>query len=290
MTEEAARHFADRLYAAADRVGSPVCVGLDPVLERLPESLRSAHLDPVEAVEAFSRGVIGAIEGRIGIVKAQSACFERYGSAGVAALERVIKRAHEHGCVVILDAKRGDIGVSAEHYAAFAFEALNADAITVNASLGADTIAPYLEPKYEDRGIFVLVRTSNPGSDGIQSQVLIDGRSVAEMMADVVVEAGKSRIGGSGFSNVGAVVAATKPRDARALRERMARHIFLIPGYGAQGGTVESVRELFRADGRGAVVTASRSVKSGGKEWRSAIRDAAGEFACEIAGLTGAGG
>lgn len=294
MTEVAPRHFADRLYAAIERVGSPVCVGLDPVIHRMPDSLRSANLDPVEAIEAFSRGVIGAIEGRIGIVKAQSACFERYGSAGIAALERVIKRAHEHGCVVILDAKRGDIGVSAEHYAAFAFDALNADALTVNASLGADTIEPYLASNYADRGIFVLVRTSNPGSDHIQSQVLIDGRSVAEMMADVVVEAGKSRIGGSGFSNVGAVVAATKPQDAKTLRQRMPRNIFLIPGYGAQGGTVETVRELFRGDGRGAIVTASRSViyafeQPGAKEWRSAIRDAAGELACEIAGLTSSG-
>ncbi len=294
MKDESPRHFADRLYAAMDRAGSAACVGLDPVLHRLPESMRSAQLDPVESIEAFSRGVIGALEGQIGVVKVQSACFERYGAAGVAAMERVIKRAHEHGCVVILDAKRGDIGVSAEHYAAFAFEALKADALTVNASLGADTIEPYLASNYADRGIFVLVRTSNPGSDEMQSQVLIDGRSVAEMMADVVVEAGKSRIGGCGFSNVGAVVAATKPQDAKALRKRMPRNNFLIPGYGAQGGTVETVRELFRDDGRGAIVTASRSViyafeNDETTEWRAAIRKAAGEFGREIAHLTSAG-
>jgi len=291
MTDVAHAHFADRLYDAVDRAGSAACVGLDPVLDRLPESLRSAHLDPVEAIEAFSRGVVGSLEGRIGVIKAQSACFERYGAPGVEALRNVIKRAHEHNCVVILDAKRGDIGVSAEHYAAFAFEAMNADALTINASLGADTVQPYLTRQYADRGVFILVRTSNPGSDDLQSQSLIDGRTVAEMMADVVIDVGKSHISASGFSSVGAVVAATKPDDAAALRARMKRNIFLVPGYGAQGGSADTVKNLFRDDGRGAIITASRSViyafkDAPGQDWRAAIRDAAGAFATEVANIT----
>ena len=290
-SDDAPVHFADRLDAAIARSGAPACVGLDPVLERIPESVRAGASGPADAIEAFCRGVLGAIDGSIAIVKAQSACFERYGGAGVAALTRVIARAHEHGHVVILDAKRGDIGVSAAHYAAFAFEAMNADAVTVSPYLGADTLGPYLADRYADRGLFVLVRTSNPGSDGVQGQTLIDGRSVAELAADITIDAGAGRIGACGFSNVGAVVAATKPADARTLRARMPRQLFLVPGYGAQGGGAESVRALLGDDGRGAVVTASRSViyafegAAPGSDWRAAIRDASTRLAGEIAAV-----
>lgn len=287
-------HFADRLCAAVERVGAPACVGLDPVLGRLPISIREGASDDAEAVESFCRGVLGAVAGVVPAVKVQSACFERFGAHGVAAMQRVIAKAREHGLIVILDAKRGDIGVSAEHYAAFAFDAMNADALTVNPYLGADTLEPYTADRYTDRGVFVLVRTSNPGSDSVQRQVLIDGRSVAELAADITIDAGAGRIGASGFSSVGAVVAATKPADARSLRQRMLRQIFLIPGYGAQGGDADSVRELFTADGRGALVTASRSVlyafeNNPGAEWRSAVRDAAGAFAREVAGVAARG-
>ncbi len=283
-------NFADRLCDAVARAGAPACVGLDPVLDRLPASVREGASDGAEAIESFCRGALGAIAGIAPAVKVQSACFERFGAPGVAAMERIIAKAREHGLIVILDAKRGDIGVSAEHYAAFAFDAMNADGLTVNPYLGADTLEPYISDRHADRGLFVLVRTSNPGSDGVQRQVLIDGRSVAELAADITIETGAGRIGASGFSSVGAVVAATKPADARSLRQRMPRQIFLVPGYGAQGGDAASVRELFTADGRGAIVTASRSVlyafeKSPGVEWRAAVRDAAAAFAREVAGV-----
>lgn len=283
-------NFADRLCDAAARAGAPACVGLDPVLDRLPASVREGASDGAEAIESFCRGALGAIAGITPAVKVQSACFERFGAPGVAAMERIIAKAREHGLIVILDAKRGDIGVSAEHYAAFAFDAMGADALTVSPYLGADTLEPYISDRHADRGLFVLVRTSNPGSDGVQRQVLIDGRSVAELAADITIETGAGRIGASGFSSVGAVVAATKPADARSLRQRMPRQIFLVPGYGAQGGDAASVRELFTADGRGAIVTASRSVlyafeNSPGVEWRAAVRDAAVAFAREVAGV-----
>jgi len=288
--DEPLGHFADRLDAAIRRAQSPICVGLDPVIDRLPATLREGVGDGAEAAEAFSLGVLAAIESVVGVVKIQSACFERFGAEGLASMGRVIDRAHEYGLIVILDAKRGDIGVSAAHYAAFAFDAMNADALTVSAYLGADTLGPYLADTLAGRGLFVLVRTSNPGSDGVQSQVLIDGRSVAELMADHVARVGAGRMGACGFSDVGAVVAATKPADATALRERLPRSILLIPGFGAQGGSTQCVRDLFLEHGRGAVVTASRSVIYAFDEtttdWRAAVRDAAARFAREIADLT----
>lgn len=291
-------HFADRLCAAVDRVGSPACVGLDPVFGKLPAAIRAANADPPRAIEMFCLGALEAIAEHIAVVKVQSACFERFAGAGVDAMARIVFEAQRLGLIVILDAKRGDIGVSAQHYAAFAFEAMRADALTVSAYLGSDTLEPYLDPLYADRGLFVLVRTSNPESDAVQSRTLADGRTVAEMMADLVVRAGHERRGECGLSSVGAVVAATKPGDARSLRLRMSEQIFLVPGYGAQGGTLESVREMFLPDGRGAVVTASRSVIDAhlasepsehpgagtppAADWRDSVKAAATDFAREL--------
>jgi orotidine-5'-phosphate decarboxylase len=269
---------ADRLIDAMRRAGAPACVGLDPVLERLPD--RAHEADPAASIETFCLGVIEAIEGVVGVVKPQSACFERYGSAGLAALERVVRRARALGFFVILDAKRGDIGTTAEHYAAFAFDAIGADAVTVNPYMGFDTIEPFLR---DDRAVFALVRTSNPGSDAIQSIATEPGETVAETVAKGLAELGESRVGERGYSDLGAVVAATKPDDAARLRELMPRQIFLVPGFGAQGGTVETVRALFR-EGAGAVINASRSVlyPSGSTgDWRADVRAAAQALAAQ---------
>lgn len=278
-----AAHPADALLHAFSRVGAPVCVGLDPVYERLPAALRgadgpSSHAD---AIRRFSLGVVEAIADRVGCVKIQSACFERYGWPGLSALADVAALARSKGLAVILDAKRGDIGVSAEHYAA-ASVVIGAHWTTVNGYLGEDGIRPFLA---DQRGAFVLVRTSNPGGDAFQSLRLADGRSVAEAMADLVAELGASSVGASGYSSIGAVVGATKRQDAATLRARMTRQIFLVPGYGAQGGGVDDVLPCFHADGRGAVVTASRSViypANGGEAWEAAIAKAAASFADEI--------
>lgn len=278
--------FSDRLAAAVERSGSPVCVGLDPVLERLPAPLRAEHWEPVRAIEAFCKGVIDAIGPHAGVVKPQSACFERYGSVGVRALEHVIEHAREAGLAVILDAKRGDIGVSAAHYAAGAVHA-GADAITVNAYLGPSTVEPYLEAGL---GVFVLVRTSNPDSDLVQAAALADGRTVAEAMADHVRELGRSRLGSHGLSDVGAVVGATKSDDGAALRERMPEQVFLVPGYGAQGGSADDIRALLRpkassAADCGAIVAASRSVlypDGGEDDWRASVGLAAAKFAADV--------
>ncbi len=290
MTESGG-HAADRLLAAVKRVGSPVCVGIDPVVERLPEILRPAAPDAASAAAAittFGRGVLQAVTGRVGCVKFQSACFERYGHRGVQGLEHLIGEARRHELQVILDAKRGDIGISAGHYAAAAFDgeaACTPDWITINSYLGADGITPFLRPGV---GAFALVRTSNDSGDAVQAARLQDGRTVAELVAQTIAAIGDASIGRCGYSALGAVVGATKASEAAALRALMPRQIFLVPGFGAQGAGPDDIRPCFAADGRGAIVTASRSViyafDPGDQDWSSAVADAAETLARQVAG------
>lgn len=287
--------FVDRLAGAIDRAGVPACVGLDPVIEKLPHELAilaSDHAQIPRVLLEFSVGVCDAVAGVVPVVKFQAACFERFGEGGVAALRRAIQHARAHGLVVILDAKRGDIGVTAEHYAASAFTPpFDADALTVSPYLGFDTIEPYLA--HSGRGVFVLVRTSNPGSDALQNQRLEDGRTIAEAVAMGVRVLGESRRGVRGLSDVGAVVGATKRADAAAMRAAMPDQVFLVPGYGAQGGTIDDIRPMLRAGARtpgelGVVVTASRSVIYPGWEgpdWRERVKAAAVRFAGELRAL-----
>ncbi len=305
-----AGHFSDRLIEAVEKAGSPACIGLDPVLDRLPEAMQRAvgmsaekfEAAAAHAMEIFCIGALEAIDGVAGVVKPQSACFERYGAPGVEALQKVCRAAKERGLVVILDAKRGDIGVSAEHYAAFAFEAMQADAVTVSAYMGADTVGPYLSSKWPGRGVFALVRTSNPGSDETQNARLEGGGTVAEHMGAMVARLGAERMGKIGWSDVGAVIAATKPQDAAAMRAAMPRQPFLVPGFGAQGGTAEDLEKMLampdrrvkgRAAWRGVVVNASRSVLypfdvgPGDVEWQTKVRAAAERFAGELAKAMG---
>ncbi len=291
-------HFADRLAEALDGAGSPACVGLDPVIERLPAAVRgsagASWGSEADAIARFCEGVLTACAGVVRVVKPQAACFERYGPAGAGCLAGVCRRARELGFVVLLDAKRGDIGISAEHYAASAFgaEAFGADAVTVSPYLGPDTIEPFLGNA--DRGVFVLVRTSNPGSDAVQSARLADGRTVAEMIAGQVAALGASRRGVCGLTTVGAVVGATKAADAAALRAIMPDTVFLVPGYGAQGGTADDIRGMLRPTRKGpgtsgVLVTASRSViypaGGDGADWKDAIAAAAKKLVTELAAV-----
>ena len=280
------RHAADVLQEAIDRVGSAVCVGLDPVLEQLPDEVRSQHHDPVEAIGAFCRGVLHAVAGRVPAVKVQAACFERYGGRGVVLMEQICELAPSLGLVVVWDAKRGDIGISAAHYAAAAMR-MRAAFVTVSGYLGPSGVAPFLDAGL---GVFVLVRTSNPDSDAVQSHALADGRRVAELMADITAGLGASRVGEHGLSCVGAVVGATKAADAAALRRRMPDQVFLVPGYGAQGGTAADIKAMLRPDGRGVLVTSSRAIiyapRTAGESWTDAVRGAASRLAAEIAAAT----
>lgn len=278
-------HAGDHLDARVRAVGSATCVGLDPVVERLPPAVapsdRSCASSCADAIERFSTGVVEAVAGTVAAVKLQAACFERHGAAGVAAMERVLAAARATGLVVVLDFKRGDIGISAEHYAASA-ATVGAHWTTVSAYLGADGVLPFLA---DGRGAFALVRTSNPSGDALQSLALSDGRTVAEAVADLVSTLGAGTVGASGFSTLGAVVGATKGAEIAALRARMPRTVLLVPGYGAQGGTADDVRAAFTEPGRGALITASRSViypSGGGGDWTGAVRDAARRFADEI--------
>lgn len=280
-------HASDRLLARIDAIGAPVCVGLDPVVEQLPAALRPSGAGAEAAaasIEAFCIGVLDAVAGRVPAVKVQSACFERYGVPGVRALARVLEHARGAAAYeVILDWKRGDIGVSADHYAAAARTALPSDWTTVNSYLGMDGIAPFVG---QGRGAFALVRTSNPSGDALQALALADGRTVAQAVADMVAAAGAAHLGAEGFSDLGAVVGATKRADAAALRERMPQQLFLVPGFGAQGGGVDDVLPCFRADGRGALVTASRSViyafAAGDRDWSGAVARAADQLRTQI--------
>jgi orotidine-5'-phosphate decarboxylase len=287
-------HAADRLVAAVERAGTPACVGIDPVIGRFPAPLRvvkAAASKPVETLVDFSMGLLDALADEVPCVKIQSACFERYRHRGVQALERVLGEASQRGFSVILDAKRGDISVTGEHYAAGAFGPAAAggrpDWLTVNSYLGADAIEPFLRPGV---GVFALVRTTNPGSDAVQAQRLADGRTVAESVAQMVAALGEAHVGASGYSAVGAVVGATRPDEIAGLRALMPQQVLLVPGFGAQGGGVDDIRPCFDADGRGAVVSASRSViyafDPDEGDWAHAVTEAAKRFAEQVGRAT----
>lgn len=287
-------HAGDFLVARVDETGAATCVGLDPVVDRLPTALAPTDANDcaacARAIEAFSCEVIEAVRTEAAAVKIQAACYERYGPDGYAAMWRVLSAARSSGLAVVLDFKRGDIGISAEHYAASA-RAAGAHWTTISAYLGADGVLPFLA---EGCGAFALVRTSNPSGDALQALPLASGESVAQRVAQLVDELGRATIGASGFSTLGAVVGATKRGEIAALRARMPSNIFLVPGYGAQGGTSDDVRACFRERDRGALITASRSVLypkvALGSSWQAAIRDAAQVFAAEIRAITSGDG
>lgn len=286
----AIEHFADRLLKACEEKG-PVCVGLDPVFGRLPEALQSAV--PTEAIETFCLTVLDAVAEHVPVVKPQIACFERYGADGVGVYHRVVAAARDRGLLVIGDAKRGDIGASSAHYAAGLLAGpTGADALTVNGYLGEDALEPFLRVASEEgKGLFVLVRTSNPGGDALQGLALQDGRTVAEAVAEMVARVGERHVGDGGYSCIGAVVGATKSHEQAALRQRMPRQLFLVPGFGAQGGTAEGVRGCFDGEGRGALITASRSViyafDQRADDWQSGIAEAAIQLRQQIQELVG---
>ncbi|USN99635.1 MAG: orotidine-5'-phosphate decarboxylase [Phycisphaeraceae bacterium] len=289
MTESP--HFGDLLCSAIDRVGAPACVGIDPVHERLPVSVRNGPGVEPDHVRAFCLGVLETIAGIVPVVKPQSACFERFGAAGVAVLADVIARARDLGFIVILDVKRGDIGSTAAHYAAAA-ASTGAHAVTVNAYMGESAVRPFLEAGL---GVYILVRTSNPDSDEIQAPRLQSGETVAQHLAGFVSRLGAEMVGFTGLSSVGAVVGATKSAaDGKALRKCMPAAPVLVPGVGVQGGTVEQVRPLVRpgatSPGRlGMLVNAGRSVlyepPGPGEAWEDAVARAARQFAADCAGL-----
>jgi orotidine-5'-phosphate decarboxylase len=268
-------HFADRLNAAIRSKGNAVCVGLDPRWESLPLEIRSRHaqgtLESVAAAyEEFCGRIIDRVAPLVAVVKPQMAFFEACGPAGMGALQRLLRRARDQGLLTILDGKRNDIASTAAAYAdaAFAGFALesrslpvwDADAVTVNPYLGRDAVEPFLQSarRYQ-RGVFILVRTSNPGS-GLFQNLESSGRSLFLHVADAVRSWSRENLGQTGFGDVGAVVGATHPAELAAVRAAAPEVIFLIPGYGVQGGKAGDVAPAFREDGLGAVVSSSRDI------------------------------
>ncbi|TSC58616.1 MAG: orotidine 5''-phosphate decarboxylase, subfamily 2 [Candidatus Peregrinibacteria bacterium Greene0416_19] len=276
-------HFADALTKAAQQK-SPVCIGLDPQLEKLPEGISK---DP-EGVLAFNKGIIDATKNIACSVKPQLAYYELLGWEGMKVFWDTCRYAREQGMIVIADGKRSDIGSTCEAYAdAYLYEESPVDAITVNPYLGSDGIKPFVERcTKNDKGIFILVKTSNPSSGELQDLPVGD-EVVHEHLAQLVESWGAQHFGSqSNLSCVGAVVGATYPEELKYLRTLMPHIPFLIPGYGAQGGTAQEVKHGFIPNGTGAIVNASRSIiyASKGKDWKEAAMKAAKEMAKELQG------
>ena len=246
--------FSDRLAEAVARHG-PLCVGLDPRLNSLPTDY--TDLPSVDAIERFCRKILDLVRPHCGIVKPQAAFFELLGGPGFEAMDTVLKMAKEMGFVTILDGKRGDIASTATAYAEAAFgPTWDADAVTVNPYLGSDAVEPFLalgRKATPARGVFVLVRTSNPGG-GLFQNLSCDGKPLYRHVAEAVAD------WNAGHNDVGAVVGATNPAELKELREALPDVWFLVPGYGAQGGTAADVKAGYRADGSGAIVNSSRGV------------------------------
>lgn len=285
-------------------------LGLDPDPVRLwPRAieLTGGHGDPADvraarAVTIHCRLAIEAAGEHCVAVKPQVACFERLGAPGWAALREVVRVARDHGLIAIVDGKRGDIDVTAAAYAQAFFgetptpygpvQGLAADAMTLNPLLGADSMQPLLSAARErGAGVFVLVRTSNPGAADLQEQPLADGRIVSAQIASIVSGLGADGIGRAGLSDVGAVVGATAPKRLEELRESMPNAVFLLPGVGAQGGRVEDLGAAFIPGAAGGLVSASRGVvdahrRVGGDPAWAAAREAARlrELAWSLAG------
>ncbi len=273
--------FADALDAAVRAKKSVAVVGVDPVIERFPPSLREEANDPARLTEvlwSFGKGVIDAVAPHVPAVKPNIAFFEAHGVSGLLAYIRVCAHARQKGLLVIGDIKRGDIGSTAAAYATGHLWAVPATledkhalvnpfqlgphaAVTLNPYLGTDSVEPFLEPMVaQGQGCFILVKTSNPGSAEIQDLLLHEGGTVAEMIARLVHGWGQDCLGDCGLSHVGAVVGATHGRQLADFRELMPQTPFLVPGYGAQGAGADDVVHAFREDGSGALVNASRSV------------------------------
>jgi orotidine-5'-phosphate decarboxylase len=266
--------FSDRLADAVRRKG-PLCVGIDPRWESLPASIRRTYsgrgLSGVaKAFEVFAARVLDLVSPYAGIVKPQSAFFELAGPEGMRALQTFLQHARELGFVTILDAKRGDIASTGTAYAdaAFAGAAIDgetwpvwdADALTVNPYLGRDAVEPFLAAAGRtERGVFVLVRTSNAGA-GLFQDLPCDGKPLYRLVADEVVKWNAPTVGTNGLGDVGAVVGATHPRELGELRAAMPGVWFLVPGYGAQGASAKDVRAAYRPGGLGAVVNSSRGI------------------------------
>lgn len=277
-------HFADRVLSVVKDKRAPACVGLDPLIDRFPRSLLSeagirrsddgkisGEIDSKTASEvlsAFGREVISAVAPLVGILKINIAFFERYHADGIRAYDELVRFASDAGMIVIGDVKRADIGHSTIQYAYAQLHGEGVattapDAVTVNPYFGFDAIAPFADiARAQNRGLFVLVQTSNESAAEVQGLELASGETLCQKVGELVEgwATDHGSIGTQGYSSIGAVVSPRDIESTKRIRTLMPHCLFLVPGFGAQGRTAEEVAHCFKPDGTGAIVTASRSV------------------------------
>lgn len=293
-------NFADRVADAVERKRSQLVVGLDPHLDLLPVELRGeavlGRAAAASAVARFCKGIVDAVGPYVVAVKPQSAFFEALGADGARALEEVCDYARSTGLLVIVDAKRGDIGPTARAYASAFLEPREgtapqaqplADAVTASPFLGHDSCEPFIAAcRRHGGGVFFLVRTSNASATEIQDATLSDGRPLWQYVAELVHEWGQPLVGEHGLSSVGAVVGATHLRAVSQARKLMPQTLLLLPGVGAQGATPADVARAFTSGPASALVTASRSVifahRGTDDDWRTAAGAAAQRLAAQV--------
>ncbi len=320
----AGTNFGDKLVAACREKRSVCCVGLDPVFDQLPGPLkkRAEGLDQplaaaAEACYVFCCRIIDAVAAVVPVVKLQMACFERLGPSGLSYVSPLVRRARRQELVVILDAKRADIGHTAEGYASSSIGVVetagrrvpvfDADAVTVNPYFGSDSMKPFLDVcRSSAKGVFILVKTSNPSSAEIQDIETKEG-PLYMAVAKLVRKWGQGLVGELGYSSLGAVVGATHPAELKGLRRKLPGVIFLAPGYGAQGGRADDVVGGLDEKGLGTIVTSARGIiyafshepyastfgedrfeeaaKQAAVEMNRALRDAASRAGVEIASV-----
>ena len=282
----------DQLVAKIKKTQAPIVVGLDPMLNYIPEQVQKKAFEEkgetlagaAEAIWQFNKAIVDTIYDLIPAVKPQIAMYEQFGVEGVIVFKKTVDYCKEKGLVVIGDVKRGDIGSTSEAYAvghlgkvqvgSQIYAGFDEDFATVNPYLGSDGVKPFIKVcKENNRGIFVLVKTSNPSSGELQDK-LVDGKPLYELVGKMVDEWGSDCIGESGFSEVGAVVGATYPEQGRILRAIMPKTYILVPGYGAQGGKGKDLVHFFNEDGLGAIVNSSRGIIAAYKQEAYAKFDA----------------
>lgn len=302
----------DQLVAKIKKTQAPIVVGLDPMLNYIPEQVQKKAFEEkgetlagaAEAIWQFNKAIVDTIYDLIPAVKPQIAMYEQFGVEGVIVFKKTVDYCKEKGLVVIGDVKRGDIGSTSEAYAvghlgkvqvgSQTYAGFDEDFATVNPYLGSDGVKPFIKVcKENNRGIFVLVKTSNPSSGELQDK-LVDGKPLYELVGKMVDEWGSDCIGESGFSEVGAVVGATYPEQGRILRAIMPKTYILVPGYGAQGGKGKDLVHFFNEDGLGAIVNSSRGIiaaykqkayaKFGAEHFADASRQAVLDMIADIQG------
>ena len=302
----------DQLVAKIKKTQAPIVVGLDPMLNYIPEQVQKKAFEEkgetlagaAEAIWQFNKAIVDATYDLIPAVKPQIAMYEQFGVEGVIAFKKTVDYCKEKGLVVIGDVKRGDIGSTSEAYAighlgkvqvgSQTYAGFDEDFATVNPYLGSDGVKPFVKVcKENNRGIFVLVKTSNPSSGELQDK-LVDGKPLYELVGKMVDEWGSDCIGESSYSEVGAVVGATYPEQGKILRAIMPRTYILVPGYGAQGGKGKDLVHFFNEDGLGAIVNSSRGIiaaykqetyaKFGAEHFADASRQAVLDMIADIQG------